>query len=115
MPDAICDQDADLIAKALDAGKVTRVPQGKSSYELPTWDAHNNRLTEGISLHWANAGGRTARGRRVPPEVAARRVRVREAMMKGGKTQRAIAQAEGVDERTIYKDIQHMRAKGFHI
>jgi hypothetical protein len=112
MPDAICDQDADLIAKALASGKVTRIPQGKSAYELPTWG--NNRLTDPVSLHWRKVGRRGCVKAGLTPDVAERRVRVREARL-AGESSAAIAKRERVSHKVISKDICAMREQGFQV
>lgn len=117
MPDDICAQDQALIAAALAAGKVQCIPRGVSGVPLPVYQK-SGHLTDGPAAGWRasisnfHKGSAGRKAGYVTPEVAARRIRVREMYVKG-MTTAEIAGIEGALPEVIRRDLAALRKKGF--
>lgn len=102
-----------MIDEAIEAGRVQRIPVGKSAFHVEyLWNNANSRLEseDAGCLSWL--GQRNKRKRHyVAPDVAARRMRVIEDV-KAGMTGAEVAQKHGVSEKTIFRDVHEMAKRG---
>ena len=108
MPDVIDPTDALLIERAIAAGKVRAIPYGTSGVPLPEY--RDGRLTDGPKMHLRARIGRelgSAKRKPTSPEVARRRLRVREAV-EAGRTNAEIAAAENICVEVIRRDRRAM-------
>lgn len=115
MPDVITPEERKMIDAALKRGvKVKRIPPGVSSYQMQ-WDEEKGGLryvdpeqaAAMRSTTWMNGNRKQ---RRLSPEVAERRIKVRD-KMDAGKTAREISTDLGVPISTIYQDAQKIGRK----
>jgi DNA-binding transcriptional ArsR family regulator len=109
MSDQITARDRALIDEAIAAGMVARVPTGISSFSLQRWDPVVGRLR-------SDGGGcensyRGRKAKRLHPDVAARRERVR-ALVDKGATPTEIARRLRAAPATITQDLAALRAAG---
>lgn len=106
MSDVITPEEEILILKFLKKRKPTRIPPGVSGHSGFKYDPEKKGLVladpDKDGDGWRNRGAK-ARGRRISPEVAQRRMRVRD-HMKALKSAPQIAEIEGVAVAAIYND-----------
>jgi hypothetical protein len=112
MPDALTQEEREMIDAAVSAGEVTRVPQGASAWLTPVWCDEANQLrypNGGWRAMAAAKRGRTiaaAKGGRstgVTDAVRARRARV-EALIREGLTSFQIAEDLRVSASVVWND-----------
>lgn len=100
-----------LIDTAIARGRVRRIPRGVSGLQRYRWKDGDLVAIEGGAAH----AGRKRRQSRAHRGVQARRAQVR-VLFDRGLTGPAIAEALGVDLRTIYNDVAKLglRLSGRH-